>query len=68
MLPGGLRYIASWLSMDRTHCFQLMETERYDLFEQWTANWRDLIDFEIVPVEDSPTAPAPPAYAGMSRP
>jgi hypothetical protein len=27
LLPSGLKYIDSWLSVDRTKCFQLMETE-----------------------------------------
>ena len=55
MLPPGLTYLNSWLAEDRTRCFQLMETERFELFEAWCARWNDLIEFEVVPVEDSPT-------------
>lgn len=55
MLPDGLQYIDSWLTVDRAHCFQLMETEDPALFDVWTACWRDLVDFEVVPVDDSPT-------------
>ena len=55
LLPTGLKYIDSRLSIDRTKCFQLMETEKFDLIDEWILNWDDLTDFEIIPVEDSPT-------------
>jgi hypothetical protein len=55
MLPEGLRYVDSWLSTDRTKCFQLMEAHDLELFDAWISNWNDLVDFEIIPVEDSPT-------------
>ena len=55
MLPDGLSYLDSWLSKDRTKCFQLMETDRYELFREWIAKWNDITDFEIIPVQDSPT-------------
>ena len=58
MLPEGLEYIDSWLSIDRTKCFQLMETDKIELFDEWIPSWNDLIDFEIIPVEDSPTRAA----------
>ena len=51
MLPAGLNYVESWVdatTLDR--CFQLMETEHPELFEQWTCHWDDLVQFEIVPV------------------
>ena len=40
---------------NRSKCFQLMETDDIALFDEWIVNWNDLIDFEIIPVEDSPT-------------
>lgn len=46
MLPEGLRYLDSWLTVDRCSCFQLMETEDVKLFEIWINNWKDLTDFE----------------------
>jgi hypothetical protein len=55
MLPEGLFYIDSWLALDRTTCFQLMATDRYELFAEWTSRWQDLVDFEIVPVQNSPS-------------
>lgn len=56
MLPEGLHYIDSWVEANLNRCFQLMETEEPRLFEQWTACWNDLVDFEIVPVTKSSTA------------
>jgi hypothetical protein len=55
MLPPGLVYIDSWLSSDRSRCYQLMETEDSSLFKLWTAEWNDLTDFEIVQLVESPT-------------
>jgi len=54
-LPDGVNYLDSWLSNDRTKCFQLMEADRFELIEEWIAKWDDLIEFEIVSVQDSPT-------------
>jgi Domain of unknown function (DUF3303) len=59
MLPPGLVYLDSWIDergLDR--CFQLMETEDPALFSQWTANWQDLTEFEVVPVISSAEAAA----------
>jgi Protein of unknown function (DUF3303) len=51
MLPCGLSYLDSWIDERRfARCFQLMETEDPSLFDQWIANWNDLMEFEIVPV------------------
>ena len=55
MLPDGLTYIGSWVERDGNRCFQLMETENEELFDVWTAKWRDLVDFEVIPVTSSPT-------------
>lgn len=53
MMPNGLDYISSWIDHDFKICWQLMQTQDFALFDQWTANWRDLMDFEIVPVRTS---------------
>jgi hypothetical protein len=58
MAPEGLRYIASWVDLKFERCFQVMETDDEALFKQWTANWDDLTDFEIVPVRTSAEAAA----------
>ena len=55
-LPEGLAYIGSWIDEEVTRCFQLMECEDPALLERWTGHWRDLTDFEIVPVISSDEA------------
>jgi Protein of unknown function (DUF3303) len=35
-----------------------METEHPTLFDQWIADWSDLVEFEIVPVISSAEATA----------
>ncbi|KAF2004681.1 hypothetical protein P154DRAFT_519161 [Amniculicola lignicola CBS 123094] len=50
LAPEGLTYISSWVSADLTHCYQLMETEKRELLDEWMGNWRDLVEFEVVPV------------------
>ena len=53
MMPDGLEYVSSWINVDLTICYQLMKTEDATLFPVWTDNWKDLMDFEIVPVRTS---------------
>lgn len=50
MAPAGVRYISSWVDVSFQRCFQLMEADEESLVRQWTENWVDLADFEIVPV------------------
>ncbi len=56
LLPEGLRYQSSWVDLDFATCYQLMETDQPELFNAWTAAWKDLVDFEIVPVRTSAEA------------
>ncbi len=59
MLPDGLVYLDSWIdAADRCRCFQLMETDDPSLFDAWIAAWRDLGEFEVVPVVSSADAAA----------
>jgi Domain of unknown function (DUF3303) len=39
-----------------SRCFQLMETENPNLFDEWIVGWSDLVAFEIVPVITSTDA------------
>jgi hypothetical protein len=48
LLPDGLTYLNSWVSADRTHCYQLMETGDPKLLDVWMDRWRDVTDFEVV--------------------
>ena len=52
-LPDGLRYIESWVEANFDRCFQLMECDEAVLLQQWVLQWRDLAEFEIVPVSPS---------------
>lgn len=58
MLPQGLNYVSSWVDLEFTKCFQLMETENFSLFAKWTDQWQDLVEFEIIPVRKSAEAMA----------
>jgi hypothetical protein len=56
MAPDGLRYVASWVDTGFARCYQVMETDDARLLDAWMDNWRDLIDFEMVPVRTSAEA------------
>jgi hypothetical protein len=53
MMPEGLDYVSSWIDLDLTKCYQLMQTEDASIFPRWIQHWKDLMDFEIVPVRTS---------------
>lgn len=55
-LPPGLAYISSWVDKDFKTCWQVMQTDDPALFEAWTSAWKDLVDFEIIPVRTSAEA------------
>ncbi|HEY4283943.1 MAG TPA: DUF3303 family protein [Chthoniobacterales bacterium] len=50
MMPGGLEYMSSWISHDLKTCWQVMQTNDRKSFDEWTRNWDDLMDFQIVPI------------------
>ena len=56
LAPDGLDYLDSWVDLPGGRCFQLMQTNTRALFEAWIDGWRDLIDFEVVPVLTSAEA------------
>lgn len=60
MLPPGLLYVDSWIVDDGRYdrCYQLMETDDPALFDAWLSHWRDLGEFEVLPVIDSAAAAA----------
>ena len=53
MMPEGLEYVSSWIDHNLKTCWQVMETAEFVLIERWVDNWKDLMDFEIVPVRTS---------------
>ena len=56
MLPDGLKYIESWTEANFDRCFQLMECDDPQLFQEWMSHWQDLVEFEIVAVVSSKEA------------
>jgi hypothetical protein len=56
LAPEGLRYVDSWVSSDLARCYQVMQCDDPALLEEWMSHWRDLIDFEVVPVVTSAEA------------
>ncbi len=56
LAPDGLRYVASWVSQDLTSCYQIMECDDRRLLDAWIANWRDIVDFEVIPAMTSAEA------------
>ena len=67
MLPEGLAYVASWVEENFDRCFQVMECDDPRLFARWTAQWADLVEFEIVHVVSSAEA-SEAALAGRELP
>ena len=62
LAPEGLRYVNSWVTRDLLRCYQVMECDDPALLEQWMAQWRDLVEFECIPVltsAEAATAMAP---------
>jgi len=49
-MPEGLRYVDSWIEANFDRCFQLMECDDVRLLMEWMLHWRDLMEFEVVPV------------------
>jgi hypothetical protein len=58
MMPEGLNYVSSWVDLEFTKCFQIMETEDFLLFSKWTDQWKDIVEFEIIPIRTSAEAMA----------
>ncbi len=50
LIPGGVKFVDSWVAADLGRCFQIMEAEDVTLLQRWVAEWSDLVEFEIVPV------------------
>ena len=58
LAPEGLRYVSSWVTTDFRLCYQVMECDDPALLERWMDAWRDLVDFEVIPVVTSAEAAA----------
>lgn len=49
--PEGLYFLNSWVNKDKNICFQLMESNDEQLFSVWFENWKDLVDFDLYPID-----------------
>ena len=56
LAPDGLNYINSWVTPDVTRCYQVMECADRSLLDDWLAQWKDIVDFEVIPVITSAQA------------
>ncbi len=56
MLPEGVQYVNSWIDEDFKKCYQVMESESRGKLQEWINKWKDLVDFEIIPVVSSAQA------------
>lgn len=58
LAPDDVKYVASWVDHDFRTCWQVMEANSLERLQLWTAQWDDLVEFEIVPVRTSAEAAA----------
>ena len=56
MLPEGLKYIDSWVDVNLTKCYQIMECDNKKTLKEWISKWEDLVGFEIILVMTSDEA------------
>jgi hypothetical protein len=56
MAPEAVTYVNSWVTEDLGTCYQVMESPDRAQLDEWLANWRDIVDFEVIPVITSPEA------------
>ncbi len=56
MLPEGVSYINSWINESITVCYQVMESESPEKLRQWIDQWKEIVDFEVIPVINSAQA------------
>jgi hypothetical protein len=50
---SGVTYVTSWMAADGTRCFQVMEAPSRGSLDPWLSAWKDLVDFEVIPVKTS---------------
>ena len=58
LAPPGLQYVMSWVTDDMRRCFQVMDCDDRALLDAWIDQWRDIVDFEVIPVMTSAAAAA----------
>jgi Protein of unknown function (DUF3303) len=58
MAPEGLTYVNSWVTPDLSMCYQVMESRDRERLDEWLDRWRDLVEFDVVPVISTAEAQA----------
>jgi hypothetical protein len=58
MAPDDVKYVASWVDLEFSRCYQVMDADSEARLKEWTKHWDDLTDFEIIPVRTSAEAAA----------
>lgn len=58
LMPEGVHYINSWIDENVKTCYQIMEAGSLAKIHEWADHWKDLADFEIIPVITSAQAKA----------
>ena len=58
LAPETVKYVNSWVTPDLTMCYQVMDAPDRGSLGQWLDQWKDLVDFEVMPVITSPDAQA----------
>lgn len=53
MMPNGVSYVSSDIDPATQRCFQMMEAPSAEALQPWIDAWKDLADFEIIPVQSS---------------
>ncbi len=56
MIPEGVEFVDSWIEENLQKCYQVMRSESESGIYEWIDNWKDLVDFEVIPVMDSSQA------------
>lgn len=56
LLPEGIQYLSSWIDLDITTCYQVMQADTLGQIQEWLMQWQEFAEFEIIPVIDSDTA------------
>lgn len=54
--PPEVRVVESFVEASGKRCFQVMECTELAPLMEWIAAWRDIVDFEVIPVVPSRTA------------
>jgi len=56
MLPAEVEFIDSWVEENLQKCYQVMKSESIQGIQEWIDQWKDLVDFTVIPVLNSSEA------------